>query len=432
MTDTKNTAGATNTSNKIFLVGATSQAANPQTYSHDTAYVGTDGHLYSDSKQVVNLSGTQALTNKTYNGYTLAAASAKGVDTSIAAGSTSTNLPTTAAVENRIQIALAEAEVGSAAFQGVVDANTAITGLSDYKRGWYWAVGTAGTFVGQACEAGDFIFCISNKATTFSNADFKVVQANIDMSQFGALAYKNSASGTLSLDIPTVNGTVVDYDTEGNSVLTDVAYSGSASFSGTQKYLHINTTKNTATSTGNFTPSGSIAITKGTGTANYTPEGSVSTPTITVTPNTTTVNSITNVGTLPSAIMPVFDATVSNETLSLGWTAGSFSAGTLPTKGSDTTVVTGIKSATSTQPTFTGTGAELTGTFTGTEGTVSVTTSDAVTAVSGSVNTTAASGIDIKPAGTILLPTLNKTTADVDIALVKGSTVYGNIPITVS
>ena len=50
-TDTKNTTGSTDTSSKIFLVGATSQAANPQTYSHDTAYVGTDGCLYSGSKK---------------------------------------------------------------------------------------------------------------------------------------------------------------------------------------------------------------------------------------------------------------------------------------------------------------------------------------------------------------------------------------------
>lgn len=64
-TDTKNTTGSTNTSSKIFLVGATSQAANPQTYSHDTAYVGANGHLYSNSKQVVNLSDIQTLTNKT-------------------------------------------------------------------------------------------------------------------------------------------------------------------------------------------------------------------------------------------------------------------------------------------------------------------------------------------------------------------------------
>lgn len=51
-TDTKNTAGSTNTSSKIFLIGATSQAANPQTYSRDTAYVGTDGCLYSNNTKV--------------------------------------------------------------------------------------------------------------------------------------------------------------------------------------------------------------------------------------------------------------------------------------------------------------------------------------------------------------------------------------------
>lgn len=51
-TDTKNTAGSTDTSSKIFLIGAKSQAANPQTYSHDTAYVGTDGCLYSGGAKV--------------------------------------------------------------------------------------------------------------------------------------------------------------------------------------------------------------------------------------------------------------------------------------------------------------------------------------------------------------------------------------------
>lgn len=51
-TDTKNTAGSTNSSSKLFLIGATSQAANPQTYSHDTAYIGTDGYLYSNSEKV--------------------------------------------------------------------------------------------------------------------------------------------------------------------------------------------------------------------------------------------------------------------------------------------------------------------------------------------------------------------------------------------
>ena len=62
-TDTKNTAGSTDSSSKLFLIGATSQAANPQTYSHDTAYVGTDGCLYSGGSKVLtshqDISGKQ-------------------------------------------------------------------------------------------------------------------------------------------------------------------------------------------------------------------------------------------------------------------------------------------------------------------------------------------------------------------------------------
>ena len=40
--DTKNTAGSTQNTNKLYLIGATSQAANPQTYSSSKVYV-TDG-----------------------------------------------------------------------------------------------------------------------------------------------------------------------------------------------------------------------------------------------------------------------------------------------------------------------------------------------------------------------------------------------------
>lgn len=52
LTDTKNTAGSTNTSDKLYLVGAKTQTTQSVTYSHDTAYVGTDGALYSEGKKV--------------------------------------------------------------------------------------------------------------------------------------------------------------------------------------------------------------------------------------------------------------------------------------------------------------------------------------------------------------------------------------------
>lgn len=72
ITDTKNTAGSTDTSDKIFLIGAKSQAANSQTYSHDTAYVGTDGCLYSNGEKVItshqDISG-KADSSTTLSGY---------------------------------------------------------------------------------------------------------------------------------------------------------------------------------------------------------------------------------------------------------------------------------------------------------------------------------------------------------------------------
>ena len=100
-TDTKNTAGSTNSSSKLFLIGATSQSASAQTYSNANVYVLAttvgDGakaktyyNLYSNGIQVVNLSDPQALSNKTYNGYTLGAACAKGVTDSTSAGAIST------------------------------------------------------------------------------------------------------------------------------------------------------------------------------------------------------------------------------------------------------------------------------------------------------------------------------------------------------
>lgn len=63
-------------------------------------------------------------------------------------------------------------------FQDTVSSNDTISG-SNYKKGWYWVVATAGTYVGQSCEAGDMIFAIKDKGTSYSANDFSVVQNNI-------------------------------------------------------------------------------------------------------------------------------------------------------------------------------------------------------------------------------------------------------------
>lgn len=94
--------------------------------------------------------------------------------------------------------------------------------------------------------------------------------------------------------------------------------------------------------------------------ADYTPSGSVSAPEVTVTPNTTSVTPFKSAGSLPKCTLPKMTATVTGETLALGWSDGLFDAGTLPSGGSAVTVATGIKSATASAPKFSGTAAKIT------------------------------------------------------------------------
>lgn len=135
-----------------------------------------------------------------------------------------------------------------------------------------------------------------------------------DLSGLGALAYKDSASAS--------------YTPAGS--VSQPTFTGSSS---------------TVTITAEASESG-----------NYTPAGNISAPTISVSSagSTTTVNSITDVGTLPS-----LTTTVSSEVLTIG-----FSQGTLPTKGADTTVKTGDATYSATAPTFTGTKTQLSGSTT--------------------------------------------------------------------
>lgn len=54
-----------------------------------------------------------------------------------------------------------------------------------YSTGWTYKVVTAGTYAGQQCEIGDMLIAIADAADDGENADWSVVQANID----GAVTY---------------------------------------------------------------------------------------------------------------------------------------------------------------------------------------------------------------------------------------------------
>lgn len=97
-TDTKNTAGATDTSDKIFIVGAKTQDESPQTYTQDSAYVGADGCLYSNGQKVLtshqDISGKAPLASPAFTGTPTAPTAASGTNT--------TQVATTAFVKNAI------------------------------------------------------------------------------------------------------------------------------------------------------------------------------------------------------------------------------------------------------------------------------------------------------------------------------------------
>lgn len=223
----------------------------------------------------------------------------------------------------------------------------------------------------------------------------------------GALAYKNSASGTIAGVVTSVADTT--YTPAGDVAVT------------------LNQTSTAMTSAGSFTPVGSVS---GTTTAagkvaiarddenGVAVSGSVSAPTVTVTPATAQIQHINSLGTLPSytaaqytapsvteaksqfatagmvaaidgedAEMLVLSAASKADALTAtgfnagGYTPAEFNAGALPTFGEAQTVVTGITSAEASAPiftgdkfgaTFTGTEAAIAATFAGTEGAVSV------------------------------------------------------------
>ena len=251
-----------------------------------------------------------------------------------------------------------------------------------------------------------------------------------DLSVLGALAYKDSASGSY-----TPAGTVSQPTFTGSSsnVTVTTADNASGNYQPKGTVSQPTFSGSSLTSTGNFTPAGSVSVATATtenktaavspaasGTATYTPAGSVSAPTITVATagSTATVNSITDVGTLPT-----FSATVANENLTLGFTQG-----TLPTKGANQIVKTGDAAYSASQPSFTGTGVRLvtgniavpktfTGSFTGTEGEVSVsgTPAGTVSQPTFTGTKTQISGT-VTPNGSVSQPTFTGTAATIQVS----------------
>lgn len=102
--------------------------------------------------------------------------------------SSSTAIPTAAAVVAAIdnKIAAADAMI----YKGTLGTDGTVTKVpaNGYKVGWTYKVITAGTYAGIKCEVGDMLIAINKgpvSGTTVVNADWTVVQANIDGAVIG-------------------------------------------------------------------------------------------------------------------------------------------------------------------------------------------------------------------------------------------------------
>ena len=251
------------------------------------------------------------------------------------------------------------------------------------------------------------------KATAAGNTPTGVTWVSNNTDIVGSLAAAAGTIGKIYL-VPQTNGagkdifaeyvTVDISDTETPSYVWEKLGDTEIDFSDLKALAY----KDSASGTVTFTTADSASFSNGAASvsATYTPAGSVSTPTITVTPATSlsvkdqdgsvsagSAASFTS-GTFSGGsftqgtdqfVAPVLTTSVSGETLTISFSAGSFTQGsdsfTAATHSADTfvantptsvtlptftaeTVVTGITSASSTQPTFTGTEATISSTGT--------------------------------------------------------------------
>lgn len=169
----------------------TSRTVNGHALSSNVTITASDIGVEAGAEVNVQANWTEASsTSDAYikNKPTLGTASAKGVDSTITSGSTSTNLPTSQAVAAFVSTELSA--VDAMRFKGTIGTGGTVSTLptSGVKVGDTYRVITAGTYAGQVCEVGDLIIATATTPT------WTVAQTNID----GAIT---SISGTSPVSV---------------------------------------------------------------------------------------------------------------------------------------------------------------------------------------------------------------------------------------
>ena len=205
-------ASSYNTSSKIYLIGATSQGSfttsGQTTYSHDTAYVGTDGCLYSNSTKV-------SVEGHTHNTSNITALTSYSKPSASSALSTSDSLNTALgklekaldgkAITNHASLTT-EYGVASTASYGHAKLSSSVSSTSEELAATPKAVKTAydlaaaalpktgGTLTGSITFSSGTITC--KTGLYYTNGDYAMNLNNSDIIGLNALYFKDAADST--------------------------------------------------------------------------------------------------------------------------------------------------------------------------------------------------------------------------------------------
>ena len=184
------------------------QTFPPSSHTHDDRY-------YTESEIDSSLALKAPLASPSLTGTPTAPTAADGTNT--------TQIATTAFVQSAFK------SNDAMVFKGTIGSSGAtVSALPDtHYQGWTYKVATAGTYAGQVCEIGDMIICVAD-GTSASNADWAVIQSNVDGSVTGPssstdahVALFNGTSGKVIKD----SGFTIGKSVPSDAVFTDTTYS---------------------------------------------------------------------------------------------------------------------------------------------------------------------------------------------------------------
>ena len=153
-------------------------------------------------------SGVVTTSSQTFAGTKTINLGASSTATTQATSDNSTKIATTAFVKSLIGTL-----DGALVYKGPVNSNADIP--ANHTKGWTYIVNTAGTYVGEVCEVGDMIVCLTS-GTTANNAHWNVIQTNVN--------------GVVTGPASSINGQVALFNGTTGKILKNT---GNASINGT-------------------------------------------------------------------------------------------------------------------------------------------------------------------------------------------------------